>query len=164
MLDYEKDLVIDLLALHTEWNNQPRVFMRYSRALADKRDELVRAEQRADVERAEADKRARQRHVADEKKPTEAVINSEILTDTECKKFTEIVFVLKHETDILQAAVRAFDQRKDALENLVRLHGQQYFAGPAVPYEVGRQFVEAAGEAERGESREKAVERTRRRS
>jgi len=27
-------------------------------------------------------------------------------------------------------------QRKDALENLVRLHGQQYFAGPKMPRDV----------------------------
>jgi hypothetical protein len=25
------------------------------------------------------------------------------------------------------------EQRKDALENMVRLHGQQYFAGPRIP-------------------------------
>jgi hypothetical protein len=40
---------------------------------------------------------------------------------------------LKYEAEVLQGAVNAVDHRKDALENLVRLHGLQYFAGPKVP-------------------------------
>ena len=32
--------------------------------------------------------------------------------------------------------LKAFEQRKDALENLVRLHGQQYFAGPKIPRDL----------------------------
>ena len=162
-MNYEKDLAIDLLALHTEWNAQPRVFMRYAKALADRRDQMERAKEGVEVERAEADKRARARYAGAEKKPTEGVINSEVLTDRVYQDANSNYLRLKYEVDILTAAVRAFDQRKDALENLVRLHGQQYFAGPAVPYEVGRQFVEAAGEAGRGEARDRVAERTRRR-
>ena len=39
----------------------------------------------------------------------------------------------KYEHDIATGVVRAFDHRKAALENLVRLHANQYFAGPSVP-------------------------------
>jgi hypothetical protein len=35
-----------------------------------------------------------------------------------------------------QAAVNAFEQRKSALENLVRLFGQSYFAGPKMPRDL----------------------------
>jgi hypothetical protein len=158
--DYDNDLKINMLALHSEWNEQPRLFMKYSLMLADKRDELSRAEQSADVERAEADKRARARHAGDEKKPTEGVINSEVLTDSEYKQKADKLLGLKHEADILQAAVRAFDQRKDALENLVRLHGQQYFAGPQVPYEIGKEFIQQAETQGRSQARDKTAERT----
>jgi hypothetical protein len=157
--NYEDDLKINMLSLHTEWNEQPRLFMKYSMLLADKRDELSRAEQSADVERAEADKRARARHAGDEKKPTEGVINSEVLTDSGYKQKADKLLNVKHEVDILQAAVRAFDQRKDALENLVRLHGQQYFAGPQVPYEIGKEFVQQAEARGHEQARDKTVER-----
>lgn len=163
-MDYEKELEIDGLNLDKEWLLQARRFMKYAKELADARDRMERAEQAADVERAEADKRARQRHAADEKKPTEAVINSEVLTDSEYKKAADKLLDLKHEVDILQAAVRAFDQRKDALENLVRLHGQQYFSGPQVPHDIGREFVRQAEEQGRTAAREQTTARTGRRT
>lgn len=159
-LDYERDIRIEPHALDKEWLDAASVYMRYSRALADKRDELARAEQLADVERAEADKRARQRHTGDEKKPTEAVINSEVLTDDKLKAAQDKLLDLKHEVDILQGAVRAFDHRKAALENLVTLHGQQYFAGPVVPHDIGREFVRGAEQRGRETARERTASRT----
>ena len=38
-----------------------------------------------------------------------------------------------------QGAVYAFEQRKTSLENLVRLHGQQYFAGPKMPRDLRKE-------------------------
>ena len=39
----------------------------------------------------------------------------------------------KHELDIARAASIALDHKKRALQNLVQLHGQNYFAGPKIP-------------------------------
>src|SRR6185369_66865 len=36
----------------------------------------------------------------------------------------------EYKVDMLEAAVKALDHRKKALENLVYLHGQSYFAEP----------------------------------
>jgi hypothetical protein len=162
MMGYEQDIEIDGLSLDKEWQFQSRLYMKYSRELADKRDLLARSEQKLDVVKAEADKRARQRHAADEKKPTEGVINSEVATDTLVEQQNNAVLDLRHEVDILVGVVRAFDHRKAALENLVTLHGQQYFSSPAVPHDIGREFVKKIETARRDEARDKVVSRGRR--
>jgi hypothetical protein len=42
----------------------------------------------------------------------------------------------------LKAAVYAINQRKDALENLVRLHGQQYFSSPLIDISLSDRYKE----------------------
>ena len=59
-----------------------------------------------------------------------------MLATLKYKKANEEFLNAKYEVDVAQAAVVAMSQRKDALENLVRLHGQQYFAGPKVPHDI----------------------------
>ena len=67
----------------------------------------------------------------------------------------------KHRAEILQCAQKAFDQRKAALENLVKLYGMQYFAGPSEPRDLD---IEKAHREKRARIRErKKVVRTRRR-
>ena len=34
----------------------------------------------------------------------------------------------------------AIDQKKSALENLVKLHGQMYFAGPSIPRDLDKEW------------------------
>ena len=46
------------------------------------------------------------------------------------------IFHTKYESDMAKGAVRALESKKDALENLVKLHGQQYFAGPKMPRDI----------------------------
>ena len=50
-----------------------------------------------------------------------------------------------NEVNHIQAIVSALDQKKSALENLVRLHGQNYFSAPKVPAnEKSRELIENA--------------------
>ena len=51
------------------------------------------------------------------------------------------IAVAQYELEVMGAAVRALDQKKSALENLVRLQGQNYFAGPSVPRTIGAEWV-----------------------
>ena len=48
---------------------------------------------------------------------------------------TEVIDA-RYEFNTAKGAVRAVDQRKESLENLVRLHGQHYFAGPKIPRDL----------------------------
>jgi len=163
MAEYDDDIRIEPLSLDLEWLDQARRYRKYSDMLADKNKEVDRAELDVDVEKAEADKRARQRHAADAKAPTEAVIKAEVLTDPALKRAHERYLDLKHDAAILAGAVRAFDHRKAALENLVRLQAQGYFAGPQVPNDIGREFVRKSTERGRADARDKTAERTGRR-
>lgn len=160
-LNYEDDLRIDGHSLDLECLDQAARFMRYSRELADARDRLARAERHQDIVEAEANDRARKRLTdPDKKAPTVDAVKAAVAVDEAVKKAAAEILDLKHEVDVLQAAVSAFDHRKRMLENLVTLHGQQYFAGPRVPNDIGREFVRQGREQARGEARDHAAART----
>jgi len=137
-MNYEKDIEIDETSLDIEWLEQPKLFMQYSRHLADMRRRADETKQTLDIVRAEIDRDARE---DPEKfqitgKVTEGAITSAVLTNDKYKKAYQDFLDAKYEMDMALSAVRAFEQRKDALENLVRLHGQEYFAGPRVPRDL----------------------------
>ena len=136
-MDYEKDIKIDDSALDVEWLEQATLMMRYCQYAAKMRQRLDNAKEALDLVRAEVDKEVR---TNPEKygieKVTEAVVQNTILMQPEYRTASETLIQARYEADIAQNAVRAVDQRKDALENLVRLHGQQYFAGPRVPRDL----------------------------
>ena len=136
-MNYEKDITIDDTALDVEWLGQPSLMLKYARHAASARMELDKAKEAVDLAKAELDKEIRS---APEdfgiEKITEATVIAAIITHDRYKKINEQLILAKFESDIAQGAVRAFDARKDALENLVKLHGQQYFAGPSMPRDL----------------------------
>ena len=135
--DYATEIKIDPNALDVEWLEQPQLFMKYAEAAVNARTVMDRAKENLDVCRAELDLEVRSKF---EKKPTESQIANTIITEDRYKEENMKYIEAKHEYDILSAAVRAFDQKKSALENLVRLQGQQYFAGPQEPRDLGMEW------------------------
>jgi hypothetical protein len=133
-LNYEKDIRIDPEALDVEWLNQPHLFLTYARNSANMRKSLDEAKQSLDIAKAEADKKIR---TNPEKygleKITESVVANAILIENGYKAAFQEYLDAKYEADMASAAVQAMEQKKSALENLVRLYGQSYFAGPKVP-------------------------------
>lgn len=150
-LNYEQDIRIDETALDIEWLEQPQLMLKYAKELAWRSRTVDEAKERIDVVRAEVDRKIR---AYPEKygleKITEAVVQNTILLQPEYKDALKEYNDERYEYDITRAAVRAFEQRKDALENLVRLHGQQYFAGPRMPRDL------TAEKRKREETRKKA--------
>ena len=47
-----------------------------------------------------------------------------------------------------KGAVKAIDTKKTALENLVKLHGQSYFAGPAIPRNLNKEWEQKEQETQ----------------
>lgn len=146
-MDYEADIEIDEQALDVEWLDQSGRMFDYCRHAASTQMDMDLAKERLDVVRAELDQRVRAdpeqyglelRSTKDGKPqpPTEGAILSTVMTQTEYQEATQDYLRKKFEYGVAQGAVRAFDQRKSALENLVRLHGQSYFAGPSVPHDL----------------------------
>ena len=140
-MNYEKDIRIDESALDVEWLGQASLMLKYSRILAMSRKRADHAKINADVIKAELDKKIRAvPENYDLSKITEVAISNIILTSEEYKEAqTEIIEAL-YEVNMAQSAVRAIEQRKDALENLVKLYGQQYFAGPKIPRDISKEW------------------------
>ena len=133
-MDYERDMFIDDSALDVEWLEQSMLMMRYSTYEADKEREKDLAKEALDLVKADLDRNIRENPdkygIA---KPTETAISNTIISQEEYKEAYHKFLDIQYEYNIAKSATRAVAQRKDALENLVRLHGQQYFAGPRVP-------------------------------
>uniref|UniRef100_A0A6M3IPR3 Uncharacterized protein n=1 Tax=viral metagenome TaxID=1070528 RepID=A0A6M3IPR3_9ZZZZ len=124
-------LSIDLNALETEWINQPKLFFKYAKQLAGMKEKLDEVKGVVDLTKAELDSEIRENPegfgIA---KITETAISSAIIKSPKMLKKQVELRTIKHEADILQAVVTALEQRKSALENLVKLHGQNYFSTP----------------------------------
>lgn len=139
--NFEKDTSIDDSALDVEWLDQPRLTMRYTTFEAEARFDLDNAKAELDVLRAELDQKIRNDPEAyGLPKITESAISNAIDASKDVKDAEEKVRVCQYELNMAQAAVRAIYAKKDALENLVRLHGQQYFAGPQVPRDISKEW------------------------
>lgn len=136
-MDYEKDLYIDESALDVEWLGQAPLMMRYCRELAKAEKEMVRLKEKMKVEWAILDKDIRT-NPADFQiiKITEAAVQSAIIMDKDYQGLSQELIEAQFEFNMLKGAVDSIKMRKDALQDLVKLHGQQYFAGPTIPRDL----------------------------
>ena len=139
-LDYENEIKIDADALDIECADQAATFMKYAKNAAHARKDLDEIKQMLDIKKADLDQTIRKD--PDKfgiEKITEGAILSAILTDKDYQRVTQGYLNAKYETDMAQSAVSAFNQKKDMLEVLVKLHGQSYFAGPSVPRDLSKE-------------------------
>ncbi len=145
MLDYEKDVRIDPDALDVEWLNQSEIMLRYALHAADMRKAVDEAKERLEAGKAKIELSIRTDPEAyGLAKVTEAGIQSTILIQKEYSQLVVQYNEAKYENDIATGAVRAIDQKKTALENLVRLLGVSYFAGPQAPRNLHEEYLEKA--------------------
>lgn len=126
--NYQMDVTIDPSELDREWRDHPALMCYYGEAKAKAQYKLDLAKEKLDLLTAEADREIREGF--DSKKPTEAAIANMIMTRSEIVEARRAVLEARHEFALLSAAVEAFQHRKSALENLVRLFGMQYYAEP----------------------------------
>lgn len=155
-MDYNAMMAIDPDALDVEWLEQPGRFMAVSKHASKLRQDFDRLEEKIGFERAKLVSNVRKHpgrygFGADDR-ITEGGINAAVAQDELMRKLEAERIELKYKLDVVQSAVRAMDHRKGALENLVRLHAQQYFAGPKDPRDLN---LEAAKRSQRNAVREK---------
>lgn len=126
--------LIDENELDREWIEQPKMYYRYAVRLADARRTHDQRKTEVDIAYAEAALRIRNNPGKyDLEKITDASVKEAIIRDDEYQSALEALNNARHEMDVLDAAVKALDHRKRALENLVELHGQNYFSTPRAP-------------------------------
>jgi len=141
-LNYEEDIQIDCNALDVEWVQQPELMRKYSNYAADTRREVDNTKERLDVGKAKLELEVRQSpEQFGLEKVTESAIQSTILLQQEYQNLIKEYNDAKYENNVAEAAVRAVDQRKTALENLVRLLAASYFAGPQSPRDLSQEVL-----------------------
>ena len=135
---------IDKNILDEEWVNQPKMFFDYASQLADARKDFEEMKAALDVTSAELDKAIREspEEFDLEGKTTETLIRNTIIQQKDYQDAQQDVINTQHKVNILQAAVTALDHRKSALERLVSLHGQNYFASPQATNDSAKTYKE----------------------
>lgn len=161
-LNYEKDICIDEKALDIEWLEQAELMRRYASHLAKTGKGMDLAKEKLEIGRANIELSIRkepERYGIS--KITESAVQSTILLQEEYQKLSQEYIEAKYENNIALAAVRALDQKKMALENLVKLLQASYFAAPKTIRDLTQERVEKE-EARRKNAKIKIRQRTRR--
>lgn len=161
--NYEEDLSINPEQLDIEWLDQPRRFMHYAKLSAEANQTLRKAEEKVKVVRSELSLEVSKngQELISKAKPTAGDIEAYYRTHADHIAAKAEHEEAQFEVEMLTNAVHAFHQRKMALENLVRLHGQQYFSGPSEPHDLPAKYQEHRRETVREIQREKTAEKIR---
>lgn len=142
-LNYEEDVRIDPEALDVEWLGQPELMRKYAKYAADAKKYMDEVKEKFEIGKARIEMSIRADPAAyGLTKPTESSIQSVILLQEEYQELFEEYKDARYEYEVAIAAVRAIDQRKTALENLVRLLAASYFAGPRTPRDLSRENLD----------------------
>ena len=163
--DLDDDLEISGSNLDKEWLRQPQLYMKYAAANAHFRKLAGEARERAKIIEAECKADAAEDPescLGKGVRPSNEKIAAYSAQHPRVEKARKETVVAEYRADMAQAAVFAFQQRKDALENLVRLAGMEYFASPRDMRNIDRQFGTPRPRSE--EPAEEPVTRPRRRS
>jgi len=136
-MDYEKDMKIDETALDVEWFEQAPLALRYGKYWARARRNLTIAEEKIKVVRAELIKLANlnpDKYLGKDVKPTGPNVEAFYRNHSRHKAAKDEWIEAQYNLNMIEVAKNEISfTRKAALENLVKLHGQGYFAGPKMP-------------------------------
>jgi len=124
-------LDINELQLDKEWVRQAPLFSNYATKLADAQKAHDTAKLELDIVEAELDRSIRSN--PDDynlEKITENIVSAAIVLEDEYQIASNNLINAKHAVDVLKVAVNGLEHKKRALESLVKLHGQEYFASP----------------------------------
>jgi hypothetical protein len=136
-MNYERDMFIDDSALDVEWLEQSTLATKWGMYYNDCKEEFTRSEENVKVVQAELNALVNEdpeTHLGEGIKPTVANVDAFIRTHDNYKEAKERwIKAMRAMNDAEVIKNEISFTRKAALENLVQLHGQQYFAGPRVP-------------------------------
>jgi len=139
----ESVLDIDQNDLDKECCKQPRLYIKYASELANARLNLDEVEAAFKTIKATLDSLIRSDPSAYDlpEKITETVIVSTVIMQDEYMKAQKKVHSAQYKVNLLFAMIGGLDQKRSSLENLVKLHGQNYFSKPRSDSE-GRERLE----------------------
>ena len=136
-MDYIKDLLIDDTALDLCIQDQPQLMMKYCINSAEAQRMMDLAKEKLEFTRSELDQAIRQSpDTFGIEKITDKVVENTIPLQESYKAASREYIDAKFEFNTAKGAVESCSQRKDAIEQLIRLYGLNYFAGPKVPRDI----------------------------
>ena len=144
-LDFENDAKIDESALDVEWLNQASLAIKYARHETDLSRRVDALELKIELENASLYNQISTEPELYLGKPKATVkdVEAVIALNKEILRLKSKLAELKADLDFAKLARREIAvTKKSALENLVVLYGQKYFAGPKVPRDLSYEATE----------------------
>jgi len=142
-MNYENDVYIDDSSLDLEWLDQASLAIKYGKHWAECKEKFTQAEEKIKLVRSEL---MRDVHTDPDEclgagvKPTGPNIESYYRNHKDHIAAKDDWVKLGFEMNVAEIAYKEISYtRKAALENLVKLHGQQYFAGPSIPRDINEE-------------------------
>jgi len=139
-MNYEQDMYIDENALDYEILEQPSLALKYGKHWAECQEKLARAEEKIKVIRAELIQEANEDPddcLGEGVKATAPNVEAFYRTHKRHKAAKDVWITAQYECNMAEVAKwEISNSRKQSLEQLVKLHGQQYFSGPSIPHNL----------------------------
>lgn len=137
---YENWQAADKTKLDTQWEEQSNLYRYWAKKMYSAQKEVD--DQKKELERLSArlDREARKKRAGD--KFTEAVIKTDVLLNKEYIEAEDLLSDLQEKVSEIKVELEAIHIRKAALENLVKLYGQEYFSIPIISDSEKERFSE----------------------
>lgn len=130
----ESIVEVDINRLDAEWVGQPGLVARHGFALAEAKAEQAEAKAQLELIEAQTDNEVRSHPDAyGIEKVTEKVIETHVKTAQAVITARQRLQAASLTVDQLGVVMNALEHRKRSLENLVELHGREYFSAPRQP-------------------------------
>lgn len=136
-LNYERDIAINLHNLVQEWLEQPQLVYYYSAELSSAKRTLARIQERKKTVRSKLIKEANANpSILPGGKVSLPLVEAHYRTSPEYTVAADEEIEQQYTVDILDGALTAVKQRKEALQDEVKLWLGKYYAGPQEPLEL----------------------------
>ena len=132
--EFEDDMRIDPNALDVEILRQEDLFYKWSKKAVEAKSDVKRAKLALDVTKA----RLTARMIEDPdkynlNKTTVQALEAAVLSHSEYLETYDEYLEAEESSSLLDIAAKTIRHKKESLQELVRLHAQQWFAGPSMP-------------------------------
>lgn len=141
-LDFEQDVLIDEMALDVEWLNQASKALKYGKLVSALRYKVNRLEEKKKTVRSELIIEANKNPegCCNKKSPNANDIEAYYRAHPKYREVVDAYLAAQSELEYAEVARSEVTfTRRAALENLVRLHAANYFAGPQSPRDLSRE-------------------------
>ena len=126
--DFNQDCKVSKYNLDSLSEEQAALSLKYGEKVAEAREARDTAKQRLELKKADVELEIRKNPPAEHPKLTEAIVSALVTQNPGVQICTSDLIAATRDLNEWEAAERAIDIRKGSIDNLVRLHGSQYFA------------------------------------